>query len=248
MKILVAVKRVIDHNIQVRVKPDGSGVDLDHVKMSMNPFDEIALEEAVLQKEKGKVSEILAVSIGDQKTSETLRTALALGADRALHIQTDKTLESLSIAKILHQITLDEKVDMVFLGKQSIDSDANQTAQMLAALLHWGQATFASKLDLYEDHAIICREVDHGVETLNVKIPFVMSADLRLNEPRYASLPNIMKAKRKTIEEKNLENFSIDVRQRLNILKVEEPNLKKETVFFDNPVALIQKLKEQDLL
>lgn len=249
MKILVAVKRVVDHNVRVRVKTDGSDLDLEHLKMSMNPFDEIALEEAVRQKEQGKAHEIVAVTIGNQAASEVLRTAFASGADRALHIVTDQLLESLAIAKILYHIALEEKPDMIFLGKQAIDSDANQTPQMLAALLGWGQACFASKLQIDDDgFALISREIDDGIETLKLKIPFIMSADLRLNEPRYASLPNIMKAKRKLIEEKPLADLAIDTSPRLTVLKLEEPNLQKTPLFLDNAADLVKTLKEQDLL
>ncbi|WP_375681996.1 electron transfer flavoprotein subunit beta/FixA family protein, partial [Bartonella sp. CE47NXGY] len=189
MKIIVAVKRVVDYNIKIRVKPDSTGVDLSHVKMSMNPFDEIAVEEAIRQKESGKISEVLLVSIGPEAAQETLRTGLAMGADRALLVTTDQTLEPLAIAKILKTIVDEEKPDMVFLGKQAIDDDSNQTGQMLAALLGWGQATFASHLNIENGHATVTREVDNGTQTLCLPLPMVMTADLRLNEPRYTSLP-----------------------------------------------------------
>ncbi|WP_455479075.1 electron transfer flavoprotein subunit beta/FixA family protein [Bartonella sp. B23] len=245
MKIIVAVKRVVDYNIKIRVKPDGTGVDLSHVKMSMNPFDEIAVEEAIRQKESGKISEVILVSIGSEAAQETLRTGLAMGADRALLVTTDKTLEPLAIAKILKVIVDEEKPDMVFLGKQAIDDDSNQTGQMLAALLGWGQATFASHLDIKNGHATVIREVDNGTQTICLPLPIVMTADLRLNEPRYTSLPNIMKARKKPIEQKALADFGIDTRTRLEILSVEEPKNRQPGIKVDNVAELVNALKQK---
>lgn len=244
MKIIVAVKRVVDYNIKIRVKPDGTGVDLSHVKMSMNPFDEIAVEEAIRQKESGKVSEIVLVSIGPEAAQETLRTGLAMGADRALLVTTEQTLEPLAIAKILKVIVEEEKPAMVFLGKQAIDDDSNQTGQMLAALLGWGQATFASSLNIGNGHATITREVDDGTQTLSLPLPIVMTADLRLNEPRYTSLPNIMKAKKKTIEKKVLSDLGIDTQARLTVLSVEEPKPRQSGIQVANVTELVNALKQ----
>ena len=244
MKILVAVKRVIDYNVKPRVKSDGTGVELANVKMSMNPFDEIALEQAVREKEAGRASEVVAVSVGPQAAQETLRTALAVGADRAILVTTDDEIEPLSVAKVLKAVVDSEKPDMIFLGKQAIDDDSNQTGQMLAALLGWGQATFASKLELKDGEAIVTREVDGGLQTIAVKLPAVLTVDLRLNEPRYASLPNIMKARKKPIEQKTLSEFNISSQPRLKILKVEEPQARKAGVKVKNVAELVEKLKQ----
>ncbi|WP_455473856.1 electron transfer flavoprotein subunit beta/FixA family protein [Bartonella sp. B30(2025)] len=243
MKVIVAVKRVVDYNIKVRVKPDHTGVDLSHVKMSMNPFDEIAVEEAVLQKEAGKISEIILISIGPEAAQETLRTGLAMGADRAILVATEETLEPLTIAKILKAVIHEEKPDMVFLGKQAIDDDSNQTGQMLAALLGWGQATFASHLELNNGHATVTREVDNGTQTLYLPLPIVMTADLRLNEPRYISLPNIMKAKKKPIEKKALADLHVNTQARLTVLSVEEPQSRQSGVKVANVTELVSALK-----
>ncbi|WP_208436126.1 electron transfer flavoprotein subunit beta/FixA family protein [Bartonella phoceensis] len=244
MKIIVAVKRVVDYNIKIRVKPDSTGIDLSHVKMSMNPFDEIAVEEAIRQKEAGKISEVVLVSIGPEAAQETLRTGLAMGADRALLITTEQTLEPLAIAKILKVIVHEERADMVFLGKQAIDDDSNQTGQMLAALLGWGQATFASHLNIENGHATVTREVDNGTQTLSLPLPIVMTADLRLNEPRYTSLPNIMKAKKKPIEQKALADLGVDTQARLTILSVEEPQKRQAGIKVANVVELVSALKQ----
>ncbi|WP_375658144.1 electron transfer flavoprotein subunit beta/FixA family protein [Bartonella sp. CL436QHHD] len=248
MKIIVAVKRVVDYNIKIRVKPDSTGVDLSHVKMSMNPFDEIAVEEAIRQKESGKISEVLLVSIGPEAAKETLRTGLAMGADRALLVTTDQTLEPLAIAKVLKTIVDEEKPNMVFLGKQAIDDDSNQTGQMLAALLGWGQATFASHLNIENGHATVTREVDNGTQTLCLPLPMVMTADLRLNEPRYTSLPNIMKAKKKIIEQKSLTDLGVDTKARLTILSVEEPKTRQSGIKVANVVELVRALKQKNCI
>ncbi|WP_336288057.1 electron transfer flavoprotein subunit beta/FixA family protein [Bartonella sp. CB60] len=244
MKVIVAVKRVVDYNIKIRVKPDSTGVDLSHVKMSMNPFDEIAVEEAVRQKESGKISEVVLVSIGPEAAQETLRTGLAMGADRAILVTTEETLEPLAIAKILKQIIHEEKPDMVFLGKQAIDDDSNQTGQMLAALLGWGQATFASSLHIENGYATVTREVDNGTQTICLPFPIVMTADLRLNEPRYTSLPNIMKAKKKPIEQKTLADLGVDTRARLTVLSVEEPQPRQSGIKMTNVAELVSALKQ----
>lgn len=244
MKILVAVKRVIDYNVKPRVKSDGTGVELANVKMSMNPFDEIALEQAVREKEAGHASEVVAVSVGPQAAQETLRTALAVGADRAILVTTDDEIEPLSVAKVLKTVVDSEKPDMVFLGKQAIDDDSNQTGQMLAALLGWGQATFASKLELKDGEAVVTREVDGGLQTIAVKLPAVLTVDLRLNEPRYASLPNIMRARKKPIEQKTLAELGVTNKPRLKILKVEEPQARKAGVKVKNVAELVEKLKQ----
>ena len=244
MKILVAVKRVIDYNVKPLVKSDGTGVELANVKMSMNPFDEIALEQAVREKEAGHASEVVAVSVGPQAAQDTLRTALAVGADRAILVQTDEEVEPLTVAKILKAVVGTEKPDMVFLGKQAIDDDSNQTGQMLAALLGWGQATFASKIELKDGEAVVTREVDGGLQTVAVKLPAVLTADLRLNEPRYASLPNIMRARKKPIEQKTLAELGVTNKQRLKILKVEEPQTRKAGVKVKNVAELVEKLKQ----
>ena len=248
MKVLVPVKRVIDYNVKVRVKSDQSGVDLANVKMSMNPFDEIAVEEAVRLKEKGKASEIVAVSIGPQQASETIRTALAMGADRGILVKSDGEVEPLAVAKILKAIVEAEKPEFVITGKQAIDDDSNQTGQMLAALLGWGQGTFAHKLELADGTAKIEREIDGGLQTVDVKLPAVMTTDLRLNEPRYASLPNIMKAKKKPIEEKTPADYGVDVTPRLKVLKVAEPPKRGAGVKVKSVAELLDKLDEAGVL
>ncbi|HKD47628.1 MAG TPA: electron transfer flavoprotein subunit beta/FixA family protein [Rhizomicrobium sp.] len=244
MKVLVPVKRVIDFNVKVRVKSDQSGVELANVKMSMNPFDEIAVEEAVRLKEKGKATEIVAVSIGPQQASETLRTALAMGADRGILVKSDAEIEPLAVAKILRAIVNEEKPELVITGKQAIDDDANQTGQMLAALLGWGQGTFAHKLELENGAAKIEREVDGGLQSVEVKTPAVMTTDLRLNEPRYASLPNIMKAKKKPIAEKTPADYGVDVAPRIKILKVSEPPKRSAGIRVKSVPELLDKLTE----
>jgi electron transfer flavoprotein beta subunit len=244
MKVLVAVKRVVDFNVKIRVKSDGSGVELANVKMSMNPFDEIAVEEAVRLKEKGPVKEIVAVSIGPQKSQETIRTALSMGADRGILVKADGIVEPLAVAKILKGVIDGEKPAFIILGKQAIDDDCNQTGQMLAALLGWPQATFASKLVLEGDNALVTREVDGGLETLKIKLPAVITTDLRLNEPRYPSLPNIMKAKKKPLDVKKPADFGVDIAPRLKVLKTVEPPGRKAGVKVATAAELIAKLKE----
>ena len=244
MKVLVPVKRVIDYNVKVRVKADQSGVDLANVKMSMNPFDEIAVEEAVRLKEKGKVSEIIAVSIGPAQASETIRTALAMGADRGILVKSEGEIEPLAVAKILKAICDAEKPMLVITGKQAIDDDSNQTGQMLAALLGWGQGTFAHSVELSETSAKIAREIDGGLQTVEVKLPAVMTTDLRLNEPRYASLPNIMKAKKKPVEEKTPADYGVDAAPRLKVLKVTEPAKRSAGIKVKSVSELLDKLKE----
>ncbi|EJF91370.1 electron transfer flavoprotein subunit beta/FixA family protein [Bartonella melophagi] len=244
MKIIVAVKRVVDYNIKIRVKPDGTGVDLSHVKMSMNPFDEIAVEEAIRQKEVGKISEVVLVSIGSEAAQETLQVGLAMGADRAILVKTEEVLEPLAIAKTLKTIILEEKPTMVFLGKQAIDDESNQTGQMLAALLGWGQATFASHLNIEGHQAIITREVDGGTQTICLPLPVVMTTDLRLNEPRYTSLPNIIKAKKKPIEQKALADLCVDTRARLTVLNIEEPQSRQAGIKVANVAELVSALKK----
>jgi electron transfer flavoprotein beta subunit len=246
MKVLVAVKRVVDFNVKIRVKSDGSGVELANLKMSMNPFDEIAVEEAVRLKEKGPVSDILAVSIGPPKAQETIRTALSMGADRGLLIETaeGETVEPLAVAKLLKQVASLEQPRMILLGKQAIDDDCNQTGQMLAALLGWPQATFASKVVLEGDAALITREVDGGLETLRLKLPLVLTTDLRLNEPRYPSLPNIMKAKKKPLEVKKPADLAVDVKPHLKVLKTVEPPGRKAGVKLASAAELVAKLRE----
>ena len=245
MKVLVAVKRVIDYNVKARVKPDGSGVDLANVKMSMNPFDEIAVEEAIRMKEAGKATEIVAVSIGPQQASETIRTALAMGADRGILVKNDGAVEPLAVAKILKGIVDAEKPNLVILGKQAIDDDSNQTGQMLAALLNWPQGTFASKVVLESDSVNVTREVDGGLQTVKLKLPAIVTTDLRLNEPRYASLPNIMKAKKKPIDEKAPGDYGVDVTPRLKVLKTAEPAGRKAGVKVDSVASLVDKLKNE---
>ncbi len=244
MKVLVPVKRVIDYNVKVRVKADQSGVDLANVKMSMNPFDEIAVEEAVRLKEKGKVSDIIAVSIGPAQAAETIRTALAMGADRGILVKAEGEIEPLAVAKILKAICDAEKPMLVITGKQAIDDDSNQTGQMLAALLGWGQGTFAHSVELSETSAKIAREIDGGLQTVEVKLPAVMTTDLRLNEPRYASLPNIMKAKKKPVEEKTPADYGVDAAPRLKVLKVTEPAKRSAGIKVKSVSELLDKLKE----
>jgi len=245
MKVLVPVKRVVDYNVKVRVKPDGSGVDTANVKMSMNPFDEIAVEEAVRLKEKGVATEVVAVSCGVAACQETLRTALALGADRAILVETDADLQPLAVAKLLRAVALEEKPDLVIVGKQAIDDDANQTGQMLAGLLDWPQATFASKVDLANGTATVKREIDGGVETLEMKLPAVVTTDLRLNEPRYATLPNIMKAKKKPLTTTNPATLGVDVAPRLATLKVVEPAKRKGGGKVADVKELVTKLRSE---
>jgi electron transfer flavoprotein beta subunit len=245
MKVLVAVKRVIDFNVKIRVKADKTGVETANVKMSMNPFDEIAVEEAIRLKEGGKVTEIVAVSMGPQQAQETIRTALAMGADRGIHVLTDQILEPLAVAKLLKAIIAKESPQLTILGKQAIDDDCNQTGQMLAALLDWPQATFASKLQLDSDKASVIREVDGGLETVEIKLPAVVTTDLRLNEPRYASLPNIMKAKKKTIEQTTPEALGVDVAPHLTILQVSEPQKRQGGKKLGSVEELVDKLMHE---
>ncbi|HTK12852.1 MAG TPA: electron transfer flavoprotein subunit beta/FixA family protein [Xanthobacteraceae bacterium] len=245
MKILVPVKRVVDYNVKVRVKGDGSGVELANVKMSMNPFDEIAVEEAIRLKEAGKASEIVAVSIGPAQASETIRTALAMGADRGILVKTDTPVEPLAVAKILKAIVEAEQPGLVILGKQAIDDDCNQTGQMLSALLNWPQGTFASKIALDGDAVAVTREVDGGLQTVKLKGPAVVTTDLRLNEPRYASLPNIMKAKKKPIDEKTPDALGVDIAPRLQVLKTAEPPTRKGGVKVASVAELVDKLKNE---
>jgi electron transfer flavoprotein beta subunit len=244
MKVLVPVKRVVDYNVKVRVKTDQSGVDLANVKMSMNPFDEIAVEEAVRLKERGKASEVIVLSIGPAQASETLRTALAMGADRGILVKVDGDVEPLAVAKILKAVCDEEKPMLVITGKQAIDDDSNQTGQMLAALLGWGQGTFAHSLELSETSAKIAREIDGGLQTIVVKLPAVMTTDLRLNQPRYASLPNIMKAKKKPIAEKTPADYGVDATPRLKVLKVSEPSKRGPGIKVKSVSELLDKLKE----
>jgi electron transfer flavoprotein beta subunit len=243
MKILVPVKRVLDYNVKPRVKADGSGVDLANVKMSMNPFDEISVEEAIRLKEKGAATEIVAVSIGPAKAAETLRTALAMGADRAILVETDETVEPLAVAKILKAIADEEAPGLVILGKQAIDDDANQTGQMLAALTGWGQATFANTVEVAGDAATVKREIDGGLQTVTVKLPAIITTDLRLNEPRYASLPNIMKAKSKPMATKTPADYGIDIAPRITTLKVTEPPVRQAGIKVGSVDELVGKLK-----
>jgi electron transfer flavoprotein beta subunit len=245
MKILVPVKRVVDANVKVRVKADGSGVDIANVKLSINPFDEIAIEEAIRLKEAGAATEIVAVSCGVAACQETLRTAMAMGADRGILVETDVELQPLAVAKLLKTLAAKEQVQLVILGKQAIDDDANQVGQMLAALLDWPQATFASKLQLEADNAKVTREVDGGLETIEVKLPAVMTTDLRLNEPRYASLPNIMKAKKKTIEQVKPEGLGVDVAPRLTTLKMAEPPKRQAGIKVADAAELVDKLRNE---
>lgn len=243
MKVLVPVKRVIDYNVKPRVKADGTGVDLANVKMSMNPFDEIAVEEAIRLKEKGTVTEIVAVSVGPAKAQETLRTALAMGADRAILIESDAEVEPLAVAKLLKAVADAEQPQLVIMGKQAIDDDSNQTGQMLGALTGWGQGTFASKVEVSGDSIAVTREVDGGLETVSLKLPAIVTTDLRLNEPRYASLPNIMKAKSKPLETKKPEDYGVDVAPRHKTLKVSEPPVRSAGIKVGSVDELVAKIK-----
>lgn len=245
MKVLVPVKRVIDYNVKIRVKSDQSGVELDNVKMSMNPFDEIAIEEAIRLKEAGDVEEIISISIGPEKAQETLRTALAMGADRAILVKTDEEVEPLAIAKILKAVVEQEGPKIVLMGKQAIDDDCNQTGQMLAALLAWGQGTFASDVKLDGSSLYVTREIDGGLETVNLTLPAVITTDLRLNEPRYASLPNIMKAKRKLLDVKTPEDYKVDISPRIKTLKVEEPAGRIAGIMVKSVSELVSKLRDE---
>lgn len=245
MKILVPVKRVVDYNVKVRVKADNTGVETANVKMSMNPFDEIAVEEAVKLKEAGKAKEVVVVSIGPAKAEETLRTAMAVGADRGILVQTDEEIQPLAVAKILKKIADEEKPGLIILGKQAIDDDSNQTGQMLAALLGWGQGTFAFKVNLGADKVEVTREVDGGLTTVSLKLPAIITTDLRLNQPRYAALPNIMKAKTKPLAKKTPQDYGVDVSPRLQILKVEEPPKRKGGKKVKDAAELVDKLKNE---
>ena len=245
MKILVPVKRVVDHNVKIRVKADGTGVDLANAKMSMNPFDEIAVEQAVRMKEAGEASEVIVISVGPAQAQEVLRTALAMGADRAILVQAEGRVEPLAVAKILQRVAQSEKAGMVILGKQAIDDDCNQTGQMLAALLGWGQATFASKVQMAGGSALITREIDGGLQQIEVSLPAVITADLRLNEPRYASLPNIMKAKKKPLVQQTPADLGIDVAPRLNVVRVEEPAARASGIRVGSVAELLDKLKTE---
>jgi electron transfer flavoprotein beta subunit len=248
MKILVPVKRVVDFNVKIRVKSDGSGVELANVKMSMNPFDEIAVEEALRLKEAGKATEVVAVSIGPASFSETIRTALAMGADRGILVKTDAPLEPLGVAKVLKRVVDDEKPGLVIMGKQAIDDDCNQTGQMLAALLNWPQGTFASKIVIDGSDISVTREVDGGLQTVKLKSPAIVTTDLRLNEPRYASLPNIMKAKKKPIDEKTPEALGVDVKPRLSVVKTVEPGGRKAGAKVGSVAELVGKLKDAGVI
>ena len=245
MKILVAVKRVIDYNVQIRVKEDGSGVHTDNIKMSTNPPDDNAIEEAVKLKESGKVKEVVAITIGEEKAQETVRKALAVGADRGIHVKADSYIEPLGVAKILKKVVEKEKPDMVFVGKQAIDDDCNQTGQMLASMLNWSQGTFASKINLKDKTIEMVREIDEGLETLELNLPAVVSCDLRLNEPRFASLPNIMNAKKKPIEQMVAKDLGVDLTNRIEQLKVEEPPKRKGGVKVATVAELVSKLKNE---
>ena len=245
MKLLVTVKRVIDYNVQIRVKADGSGVEKDNVKMSMNPPDENAVEEALRIKEAGKADEIIILTIGNDKAQETIRTALAMGADRGIHIKTENDLEPLAISKIISKVAEEEKPSIILMGKQAIDDDCNQTGQMTSALLNWPQATFASKIEIEGQNAVVTREIDEGLERIKVSIPFVASCDLRLNEPRYASLPNIMKAKKKPIDTKEASSLGINIEPRIEQIKVEEPPVRQKGIMVSDVAELVQKLKHE---
>ena len=245
LKILVPVKRVVDYNVKVRVKNDNTGVELDNVKMSMNPFDEIAVEEALRLKEKGIANEVIAISIGASQVQETIRNALAMGADSGIFVELNKSFEPLNIAKIIASTAKKENIDLIILGKQAIDDDMNATGQMIAALLNWPQATFASKVEIAEKKAKISREVDGGIENLEITLPAVISTDLRLNEPRYASLPNIMKAKKKPINEIKIEELNVEIKQRLDVLKVEEPSKRQSGIMVKTVEELVEKLKNE---
>ena len=245
MKVVVAVKRVIDYNVKIRVKSDETGVETENVKMSMNPFDEIAVEEGVQLRENGMVDELIAISMGPQQCQETIRTALAMGADRGIHVAHDEELEPLAVAKLMRAIVDAESPDMIIVGKQAIDDDSNQTGQMLAALLGWSQGTFASNVVLSEGNVAVTREIDGGLETLNLKLPAVITTDLRLNTPRYASLPNIMKAKKKPIEETTPANLGVDVKPRLTTLRVVEPSKREAGEMVENVAGLVNKLRNE---
>jgi electron transfer flavoprotein beta subunit len=245
MKVLVPVKRVVDYNVKIRVKPDGSGVELANVKMSMNPFDEIAVEEPLRLREAGTATEVIAVSIGPAKSEETIRTALAMGADRGVLIETDELVEPLAVAKILKSVAESEGADLVIAGKQAIDDDAGQTGQMLAALLGWSQATYASEIKINGDTAEVSREVDGGMQVVSLKMPMVVTTDLRLNEPRYASLPNIMKAKKKPVDKKTVADTGVDIAPRLEVVTTEEPEARKAGVVLSSVSELVDKLKNE---
>ena len=245
MKILVAVKRVIDYNVQIRVKEDGTGIVTDNVKMSTNPPDDNAIEEAVKIKESGKATEVIAVTIGEEKAQETVRKALAVGADRGIHIKADGIIEPIAVSKILQKIVDREKPDLVFMGKQAIDDDCNQTGQMLSALLDWPQATFASKIEIKDGKLEVIREIDEGLETIQINTPAIVTCDLRLNEPRYASLPNIMKAKKKPIEQLNVVDLGVDISPKIQQLKVEEAPKRKAGIKVSSVAELVQKLKNE---
>ena len=245
MKILVPVKRVVDYNVKVRVKNDNSGVELDNVKMSMNPFDEIAVEEALRLKEKGVATEVIAISIGATQVQETIRNALAMGADSGIFVEVNDHLEPLSVAKIITSVAKKENVDLIILGKQAIDDDMNATGQMVSAMLGWPQATFASKVEVTDKTIKVSREVDGGTENIEVTIPAIITTDLRLNEPRYASLPNIMKAKKKPINEIKIDDLKIDIKQRLSILKVEEPDKRESGIMVKTVEELVEKLQNE---
>jgi electron transfer flavoprotein beta subunit len=245
MKILVAVKRVIDYNVQIRVKEDGTGVVTDNIKMSTNPPDDNAIEEAVKIKEAGKATEVIAVTVGEEKSQETIRKALAVGVDRGIHVKADGIVEPIAVAKILQKIVDKEKPDLVFMGKQAIDDDCNQTGQMLSALLNWPQATFASKIEIKDKKLEVVREVDEGLETIEINVPAVVTCDLRLNEPRYASLPNIMKAKKKPIEQISASDLGVDTAPRVQQIKVEEPPKRKAGIKVASVAELVQKLKNE---
>ena len=245
MKVLVPVKRVVDYNVKVRVKSDKSGVELDNVKMSMNPFDEIAVEEALRLKEKGIATEVIAISIGPTQVQETIRNALAMGADSGIFIEATNNLEPLNIAKIISSVAKKESIDLMILGKQAIDDDMNATGQMIAALLGWPQATFASKVEISDKKAVVSREVDGGIENIEVALPAVISTDLRFNEPRYASLPNIMKAKKKPINQIQVDELNLKIEQRLDILKVEEPTKRQSGIMLKTVEELVDKLKNE---
>lgn len=245
MKVLVPVKRVIDYNVKVRVKSDESGVDLANVKMSMNPFDEIAVEEAIRLKEAGIVTEVVAISIGPEKAQDQIRQALAMGADRGILIKSDSDIEPLAVAKLLKAVVEEEQPELVILGKQAIDDDSNQTGQMLAALLGWSQGTFASKVEKEDGRLNVTREIDGGLQTISLKMPAIVTTDLRLNEPRYASLPNIMKAKRKPLDVKDVSDFGVDISRRLQVLKVTEPPKREAGVKVESVAELVDKLKNE---
>ena len=245
MKVLVPIKRVVDYNVKIRVKSDNSGVELDNVKMSMNPFDEIAVEEAIRLKEAGTVSEIIVLSIGPQQSQETIRTALAMGADRGILIKTDELVEPLNVAKLIKAVSDEENPEIIILGKQAIDDDSNQTGQMLSALLGWSQGTFASELKISDGKINVIREVDGGLQTINLKLPSVITTDLRLNEPRYASLPNIMKAKKKPIEEKSPGDYNIEITSMLEVVKVSEPAQREAGIKVETVEELVDKLKNE---